>query len=147
MENASKALLMAGGILIALLVIGTLVLMFTELGDFQNSQNDVEKEAQIAKFNNQYMPYEKDNLTIMELKTVYNKVKSHNSKNPEMIIEFIDDGLGVLDNNGRNTNVIILLEGSFSNIDEEHKMNGSYKCTGITYSDDGYINRISFQKN
>ena len=147
MENASKALLMAGGILIALLVIGTLILMFSDISDYQNSKNNMQKSLQIAEFNNQYMPYNKDDLTIMELKTVYNKVKSHNSRNPEMKIEFINDGLGNLDNNGENKDVIILLEGSFSDIEEKHKMNGSYKCTDITYSDDGYINSISFQKN
>ena len=147
MENASKALLMAGGILIALLVIGLVVLMFTELSDFQNSQNDMKKSTQVAEFNNQYEPYNKENLTIMELKTVYNKIMSHNLKNPEMNIEFNGDNLGSLDNNGVSTTVKKLLEGNFSDIEEGYKMNESFKCTGITYSDDGYINSISFQKN
>ena len=31
MENASKALIMAGGVLIALMIIGALVLMFSNL--------------------------------------------------------------------------------------------------------------------
>ena len=40
MENASKALVMAGGILIALLVIGALLLMFNQVSDYQRSGTD-----------------------------------------------------------------------------------------------------------
>lgn len=43
MENASKALIMAGGILIALLVIGALVLMFNQLSYYQRTETDSEK--------------------------------------------------------------------------------------------------------
>ena len=37
MENASKALLMAGGILIALLVIGSVLLMFNQIGNYRRA--------------------------------------------------------------------------------------------------------------
>ena len=40
MENASKALIMAGGILIALLVLGALLLMINNLSDYQKSNSD-----------------------------------------------------------------------------------------------------------
>ena len=41
MENASKALLMAAGVLIALIIIGALLLMFNNLSNYQetNTQN------------------------------------------------------------------------------------------------------------
>ena len=54
MENASKALLMAGSILIALMVIGVLVLMFNNLSYYQKSSDENIKQAQIIEFNNQY---------------------------------------------------------------------------------------------
>lgn len=41
MENASKFLLMAGGILIALLVISALVLMFNQIGDYEDRKSVV----------------------------------------------------------------------------------------------------------
>ena len=44
MENASKALLMAGGILIALMILGALILMFTNLSDYKNSQDNYKKQ-------------------------------------------------------------------------------------------------------
>ena len=43
MENASKALLMAGGILISLLVIGALVLMFNQIGDYEKGNQGIKK--------------------------------------------------------------------------------------------------------
>ena len=65
MENASKALLMAGGILIALLILGALIMMFTSLQDYQNTNDAQTKNSQIAQFNNQFEPYNKDGKTII----------------------------------------------------------------------------------
>lgn len=45
MENASKALLIAASVLIALLIIGALTLMFNNLTRYQNVGTDNEKEA------------------------------------------------------------------------------------------------------
>lgn len=87
MENASKALLMAGGILIALLILGALIMMFTSLQDYQNTNDARTKNTQIAQFNNQFEPYNKEGLTLMELKSVYNKIESNNKQHPEYEIE------------------------------------------------------------
>ena len=40
MENASKALIMAGGVMIALLIIGSLLLMFNNLSSYQVGSNE-----------------------------------------------------------------------------------------------------------
>lgn len=89
MENATRALTMAGGILIALMILGALFLMFNNLSSYQNQNDTSTKSTQIAEFNNQFEPYNKDNLTLMELHSVYNKVNSNNTKNPEYKIEMI----------------------------------------------------------
>ena len=87
MENASKALLMAGGILIALMVIGALVLLGNNLSNYKSNEDISVHQAQIAEFNNQFEPYNKKDLTLMELKSVYNKIKSNNALKPEYEIE------------------------------------------------------------
>ena len=134
MENAAKALLMAGGILIALLIIGAIVLLFSNLQDYQNKTDISEKQAQIAQFNNQFEPFNKNNLTLMELKSVYNKIESHNKKYPEYKI---------------TTNIKEVynkIDTSFSNIAEEDKQNKHFKCTSIKYeNDDGRISNIEFE--
>ena len=68
MENATRALVMAGGILIALMILGALLLMFNNLSSYQNSNDANTKSSQIAEFNNQFEPYNKKDLTLMELK-------------------------------------------------------------------------------
>lgn len=63
MENASKALLMAGGVLMAILVISMLVLMFSNLTNVFSEGNQANREAQIVKFNMEYESYNrKDDL-------------------------------------------------------------------------------------
>ena len=80
MENASKALIMAGGILIALLVIGALLLMFNKLSDYQKSNSDLVETEQLAKFNEQFTQYNRDDLEGVDLISLANKVVDYNRK-------------------------------------------------------------------
>ena len=85
---------MAGGILIALLILGALIMMFTSLQDYQNTNDAQTKNSQIAQFNNQFEPYNKDNLTLMELKSVYNKIESNNTQHSKDSNGKIDEKSG-----------------------------------------------------
>lgn len=82
MENASKALIMAGGILIALLIIGALLLMFNTIGDYQRTGNNSKKTNQIAKFNMEYESYLDDNgIMGADILSLINKIIDYNTKN------------------------------------------------------------------
>ena len=48
MENASRALVMAGSILIGLLVLGALILLFRNLSSYQNSEVQNTRQAQVV---------------------------------------------------------------------------------------------------
>lgn len=81
MENASKALLMAGGILIALLVIGALVLMFNQVGSYEKAQEASKKNSQIADFNKEFERYLDDKgITGADVISLINKVLDYNEK-------------------------------------------------------------------
>lgn len=81
MENASKALLMAGGILIALLIIGMLLLMITNIGDYQRTKDSGAKATQIAKFNRDFERYTDDNgIKGTDIVSLINKIADYNSK-------------------------------------------------------------------
>ena len=54
MENASKALIMAGSVLIALMIIGALLLMINNLSSYQETDTKTARDAQVVEFNNQY---------------------------------------------------------------------------------------------
>lgn len=108
MENASYALLMAGGILITLLVISVVVFMFIQLGSAQHGQDEITKASQIAEFNEQFEPYNRDKLTLFDLKSIWNKIDSNNRKyapDKENMPEYIiDTNINNLFNGPRNTN-------------------------------------------
>lgn len=81
MENASKALLMAGGILIALLIIGALLLMFNQIGDYEKGQQSNEKTSQLAQFNSDFERYTDDNgINGTDIISLINKVIDYNKK-------------------------------------------------------------------
>lgn len=80
MENASKALLMAGGMLIALLIIGALLLMFNQIGDYEKAQTTSEKVSQVTDFNKEYVKYTYDDIKGYELISLINKAIDFNKK-------------------------------------------------------------------
>ena len=149
MENAAKALLMAGGVLIALLVLGSLVMLFTNLQDYQNKTDASVLETQIAKYNSQYEPYNKDGLTLMELKSVYNKIESNNKEHPEFEINSnILDSSATIINQPSLSICNYYLKPDFKTIPEDHKIIKRFKCIGIEYKGrDGRISRIDFMDN
>ena len=134
MENASKALLMAGGILIVLLILSSLVIFFTNLAEYQTNQDNSKLATQIAEFNDQYEPYNKENLTLMELKTVYNKILNNNQK-------------ADTDADNIETNIPDIYKNitSWSNIAQDTKKTIRFNCTGIEYRSDGRICKINFE--
>lgn len=82
MENASKALVMAGTILISLIIIGALIFMFRGLTSYQKTSESVLGEKQIADFNKEYTSFEK-NLYGSELLSLINKAVDYNTQNKE----------------------------------------------------------------
>ncbi len=94
MENASKALLIAGGILIALLIIGLLVYSFGSMSGYFASEEAKEEAEQLEAFNKQYEAYHKKLLRGTEVISVVNKVLDNNKKyentepNYMMTVEF-----------------------------------------------------------
>lgn len=79
MENASKALIMAAGVLIGLLVISLAVYLFVSFGSSSaeiNKQNDIN---QINQFNTQFTSYiGKEDVTIYDVISVANKATDNN---------------------------------------------------------------------
>lgn len=80
MENASKALLMAGGVLIALMVIAALLLMFNSLSSYQETGTQDTREAQVVEFNNQYETYLRDNVRGSEMISLMNRINDYNTR-------------------------------------------------------------------
>ena len=97
MDNAAKALLMAAGVLIAILTISLAVLAFNQMSAYQRSQSDLVKTEQLADFNEQFIQYIRDDLTGIDLVTLANKVVDYNKK---------ESGAGEIDYNQEITLII-----------------------------------------
>ena len=80
MENASKALLMAAGVLIALIIIGALLLMFNNLSNYQETNTQNTRESQIIEFNKQFETYDRNDVRGNELMSLANKVIDYNER-------------------------------------------------------------------
>lgn len=80
MENASKALLMAGGVLIAVLIIALLVYSFGSMSGYFKEEREVEKTEQLTAFNNQFESYNRKLLRGTDVVSVINKVLDNNKR-------------------------------------------------------------------
>ena len=54
MENATKAFIIAGGMLIAMLIVGLLVWGYNNISNFQRTNVETEALEQIAEFNSRF---------------------------------------------------------------------------------------------
>lgn len=136
MENATKALTMAAGILIALIIISLLVIMFTRISSVQKANLSNEEARQIAEFNGKYTKYKGKHVYGTEVVTVINRG--------------IEDRITVIvtDKGGHNSTTY--------NSSTQHILTASaysekkYKCTNIEYDDSatgtGKVISISFQE-
>ena len=57
MENASKDLMMAAGVLIGVIILGIAVYLFTMYGQYSKEAYDKMSDAQISQFNAQFLKY------------------------------------------------------------------------------------------
>lgn len=80
MDNASKALLMAGGILMAVLIIGLLGYMFTSMSGVFQSEEDIETIRDIEEYNKEYISYDRKLLRGADIYSLINKVIDRNEK-------------------------------------------------------------------
>lgn len=80
MENAAKALLIAGGVLLALLIISVMVYMFSQMKSLQQAQEAKIEEEQIAEFNKGFETYDKKVMYGADVISVLNKAANNNAK-------------------------------------------------------------------
>lgn len=80
MENASKALIMAGEVLIAIIIMSALVLLFNSLTSYQNVEKQNERETEVIQFNNKYEAYNRDDVRGNDLYSLINRVADYNKR-------------------------------------------------------------------
>lgn len=114
MENASQALTIAAGVLIAVLIIGILVIFYNNLRAWQKNEEMLTYQEQSEKFNKEYDVYVR-NLYGSEVLSLVNKVDDYNLQEAqekgysrlEVVISFKNDIGGFQKNKKYTTDEII----------------------------------------
>ena len=132
MENASKALLMAGGILIGILILSLMTTLFVSSKQLSKSYDNTKNAEAIQQFNVNFTKYLGKDLTIHEVVTICNFADIDSNK----VIQ---------------VNVV----GEYSSQDiqdivevytKEENSIQKFELTINNYSPEGYINSISFSE-
>lgn len=142
MENASKALIMAGGMLIAIMVASLFVYLFTSYGKYADDMYDKINRRQITQANNEYTKYEgaKDN-TIYDVITVVNKAKDNNKS---LDLQSGDRGYISVGINGINSNLQNADTSTITNLLQTHAESGTKFGCNVYEDAEGLINKVTF---
>ena len=97
MDNASKALVMAGAILIAVMLISLGVLLFNRGQQTAEQAGHLMDSKAIATYNSTYQMFEGVNRSPSEARTLITQVKAHNANSQESY----DYGPITLDTSGK----------------------------------------------
>lgn len=165
MENASKALLMAAGILIGLLVLSLAVYLFVTFGASAREMEDEINSTQLAKFNANFDIYAyRNDITIYNIISLVNLAKENNSYykdypnyNTDYIISitlFDTSGGEVVGMYSNGSSYIDQFTKSkkqeliekYNKVAADGKISDTFSCNDITYHPNGRISGMSFYK-
>lgn len=145
MENASKALIMAGGILVGVLILSLMVYLFADFGSTSAQINAQNKQNQLTQFNSKFSAYEdKEGLTIYDVITVAGYAKENNKyyegNQSNQIIVYLENKQ-IQDNTQEQYKQLIQTERTQMAPDLP-----TYSCKIISYNPVGRVKEIKFSK-
>lgn len=80
MENASKALLIAGGVLIVIILVSMILLVKNNVVNFYASQDELQEISDKTKFNEQFTRFNRNDVAGYELISLSNKIIDYNER-------------------------------------------------------------------
>lgn len=131
MENASRALLMAGGILLGILILSLMVTLFASSSSLSKTYDESKQSEAIQKFNTNFTQYVGHELTIHQVVTICNFAYMN--------------GVTTVVNGTTVTETMINDVNGYIKVDvEEYTPThvAKYKLQIDSYSDDGYVEKI-----
>lgn len=141
MDNASKALIIAGGVLIAVMIISLGVYVFQGAGTLSQSYDEKLTQDEINTYNNKFLVYEKD-INAQNMVSLINLVKENNKKYSavedrqiKIFINNVELDLGVTTEQWEIN--IMQLEGP-------NKAPG-YKFVTVKYNSNGYVSSMHYK--
>ena len=141
MENASKALIMAAGILIGMLIAA---LFSYEMVAVSESGKEHQKQMNlkmVTEFNANFAKYAGKRLTAQEVATIYNYIAEWNKDNPATAIKVNIIGIPTLnDVKAGRAGIEEFLDNSW---EEDRERN--FRIIIDSHDNEGYVNEITFK--
>lgn len=128
MENASKALIIAGGVLIAILLLTLFTYLFSKMATGTSKIYDMMEQSEIAEFNQKFLNYKgRNDLTVQDVVTIINLAKDGtDGPNAKASVTV------KLDGNPVTSTVLVLLSRSANSANPEKK----YTCQQVIVNTD-----------
>ena len=163
MENATKALIIAGGILLAIITISVLLYSFNTMSWFQESKQDIDELEQINKYNQEYEVFNKKVMRGTDVVSALNKAISNNEiKNANeyfvnviVRVKEIKYGMEYLKNKKyslESSESIYMVKNEILKYDSDAESlfykfkEATFKCTGVKYNNYGRICEMVFEQ-
>jgi hypothetical protein len=153
MENASKALIMAGGILVGILVISLAVYLFADFSRTAADINSQNEQQRIVEFNSKFTTYDtykdKDGnwqITIYDIISLAGYAKENN----DYYSESPDEQISVNIQSSPKTNNVQTHLNEYTKLisNYAYTANGSlrkFSCESIEYNSNGKVKEINFK--
>ena len=135
MENATKALLIASGVLIGVMVISLGISLYVSLSEYVESTQDEITRQEIQEFNEQFTKYVEYTLTIQDIVTAANVAYENNLETDYYVSVKLDGTVLETIINSKSTEIL------------QNGLGKQYKCdlSGIKINDKtGRISEINF---
>lgn len=159
MENASKALLMAAGVLIGVLILTLMVYLFVDFGTISAQIHSQVSQRQINEFNSKFTSYEsyedegKSEITIYDVITVANYARENNEYYKDSNLYESDYKVEVILKSSRGTTILLTSKeiDFINNLVQDEQVNNNtwlveYKCEVTKYHNNGRVSEVIFSK-
>ena len=138
MENATKALIIAGGMLIAMLIVGLLTWGYTQIRALQQANVTEEEIQQVVDFNERFEAYNKKVVRGYQMISLSNLVYDTNTRYTEKVrytpVTIIVDGLS--DQNATGEDLVNYIQTYYDTMSSNQKnalKQLYFECTGVEY--------------
>ena len=141
MENASKALLIAGSVLLMILVFSLATLIFRRMGSQASEFYKDMSDTEIYEFNQQFFNYERKDLRIQDVISIINLARDANERERvpvEIKVNFLGKPLNL---NSDEANIKKMLTDNIDNIET------TYECEVKYATKSNYVGEITITKN
>lgn len=142
MENATKALLMAGAILIAIILIALGLKIVNSNKGVTEQVDKLSTSMEVSMFNSQFEPYTRELQSASETKTLINKIMTNNYNNPDrfIVLTYCANTNIVIDNEDENyskPNEVQAFKDIFSslktNMDKKFRITSTVSIDSVNY--------------